>query len=546
MKNNSSKMKSFLGEEGVTIRKSIFIPMSLLLLTTVMMGIIAPKTLYNIQDSLIGFSIDNFGWLFMFLANGILFICLWLLFSKHGDIRLGGSKAKPTMSTWSWITLSICSGAAAELFLWGTSQPLLFYVQGLVERGISPLSETAAVYAIGETGFMWTFIPYACYTICGLAIGFAVHNMKLPYKISSALYPVFGKKINGNLASAVDLVSFFAMVGSVAAVVGICSMSISSALDMYFGIKETTLIVAGLLTIVYVYTSYTGVDKGINMMADINAKLYLAILVFTFVVGPTTFILNLGTQSFGFFLDNFFEMAHYLSPIDGSDYPRWWTLFCWTGWIGFAPMSGLFLARLSKGRTIKECVLVNMIVPGIFSFIWFCIFGGAAINLEMQGTGIGNFMIANGMETVVFEFFKYFPLSNVIIIIFIMGIFVSTVTMANASTVTVAALCVRSNKNGADEEPPKMMKIFWGLVMALIAIVNLLSGQAGEISGIDATKQITTLTGFPVAFIMIFMIYSFIKMLMNREQYDLIEYPETAFIDPDVMVEYESDMENVG
>lgn len=526
-------------ENGIRIRKGIFIPMSLLLLTTVILGLVMPKTLYNIQDSFIGFSIEYFGWFFMFLTNAILFICLWLIFSKYGNIRFGGKKARATMSTWSWITLSICSGAAAELFLWGTSQPLMFFIQGLPERGIAPLTEMAAAYAIGETAFMWTFIPYACYTICGLAIGFAVHNMKMPYKISSALYPVFGKKINGKLATAVDLISFFAMVGSVAAVVGICSMSIDSALSMYFGLGDTTLIVAGLLTAVYIYTSYTGVDKGINFMADVNAKLYLGILLFTLIAGPTTFIINLGTQSFGFFLDNFFEMSYYLSPVDGSTYPRWWTLFCWTGWVGFAPMSGLFLARLSKGRTMRECVLVNMIVPGIFAFVWFCIFGGTAIHLEMGGVGLGDFMLANGMETVVFEFFKSFPLSNIIILIFIVGIFVSTVTMANASTVTVASLSVKSSKNGAEEEPPKNMKIFWGLVMAFIAVVNLLSGKAGEISGIDATKQITTLTGFPVALVMIFLIYSFFKMIFKQEEYDLIDYPDTAFIDSEIRAENE-------
>ena len=505
------------------LRMSIFIPMSIIFLSAIVLGLVAPKAFYDVENAIVQFSFEWFGWLFQLSGNVFLGICLWLAFGKFGDIRLGGRDAKPTMSFWNWFAISLCAGIATGILFWGIAEPITHFMKPPKPLGLEPGSEAAAMFSMTQTFIHWTYLPYGMYALAGIGIAYATYNMNQEYQVSSILYPVFGEKIHGAVGSVVDNICLFAMAGGVAAVLGVATTQIGAGLEYVFGIKsDKTLwvIIVGAIVLSYVVSSYTGMDKGIRWLSDKNSKLFIGMLVFFFIFGAPKFILPFGTQSLGHFIQNFFERTLYTSPVDGHAWPRWWPIYYWAIWLAYAPLVGMFLARISKGRTVKQFMLVNLGIPATFGLLWFSVFGGNAINLQMSGIDIAGVIADKGLEVSVFEFLKHYPLTTVMSVLFMVAVFVSVVTLADSMTTTVSALSTTAH-NSAEVEPPTQVKFFWGGIMSSIAIINLLAGQEGQISGIDATKQIATVAGFPTLFLMFLIAFCVIKMFLQREKYDV-------------------------
>ena len=322
------------------------------------------------------------------------------------------------------------------------------------------------------------------------------------------------------------------MACAVAAVLGVGTMQIGSGLHILTGVTSGrflwTIIVA-IIVLTYVISSYTGLQRGIRFLSDQNTKIFLVLMGFIFIFGPTQFILKIGTESFGHFLDSFSKMSFFLSPIKESSWPRWWTVYYWAIWLAYAPLVGMFLARLVKGRTIRQFMLVNVVAPAMFGMVWFAVFGGSAINLQLNGGQVWDSIQNSGLEVSVFAFLENFPLSGLMSWILILAIYVSVVTMADSMTSTVSRLSTTAYKN-PEEEPPTKVKFFWGIVMSGMAIINILAPQ-GDISGIDATKQLATVAGLPILFAVIAMAIAGIKGIIQHEKYDLANNPETAELD---------------
>lgn len=521
-----------------SLRWSIFLPMSIIFLAAIITGVVAPEAFYNGENAIVQFAFKDFGWLFQISGNIFLFICLYLAFSKYGNIKLGGKDAKPTMSYWHWFAITLTAGIATGICFWGIAEPITHFMSPPDALGIKPGSEDAANFAMTTVFIHWTFIPYAMYTIAGIAISYAVHNMRLPYQVSSSLYPLFGKRVKGSVGAVVDNICMFAMAGGVAAVLGVGTMQMGSGMHILTGIKTGKALWIILLIVLvasYIFFSYTGITKGVKWLADKNSKIYLGLMVFILIFGPTTFILSMGTQGFGQFLQHFFERTHYLSPVAGSEWPRWWPIYYWAIWLAYAPLEGMFFALLCKGRTIKEFVVVNLIAPAVFGVIWFSIFGGAAIHLQMSGINLWQTIQKEGLEVSVFAFLQHYPLFKLIAWIFIITIFVSIVTLCDSMTTTVSALTTTAFDD-TTKEPPSVLKVYWGVVMAAMAIINLIC-SGGKISGIDATKQIATVAGFPILFFMLLMGYCAVIMIVKNEKYDVMYHPDTAVIDKELIVE---------
>ncbi|RKD32937.1 BCCT family transporter [Thermohalobacter berrensis] len=527
-----------------SLRLTIFIPMAVIFLAAIILGVVAPKAFYDVENAIVQFAFETFGWLFQICGNIFLFICLWVMVSRYGEIKLGGKEAKPIMSFWNWFAISLCAGIATGILFWGIAEPITHFMSPPEALGITPQSEEAAMFSMTTTFIHWTFIPYAMYGIAGLAIGFATFNMKLPYQVSSVLYPVFGKHTKGIVGEIVDNICLFAMAGGVAAILGVGTMQIGSGLNTLAGIptgKTLWTIIVGLIVVTYIFSSYTGLNRGIRWLSDKNSKLFIAIMLFVFFLGPTKFILSLGTQSTGHFIQNFFVRTHYLSPIEGSAWPRWWPIYYWAIWLAYAPLTGMFLARISKGRTLRQFMLVNLILPATFGLIWFSVFGGSAIHLQLNGGQLWEAIQKSGLEISVFAFFENFPLSKLISWVFILAIYISIVTLADSMTTTVSSLSTTAYNN-AEVEPPTKVKIFWGIVMSSMAIINLIAGKAGKISGIDATKQIATVAGFPILFFMLLLAFCVIKMLVKHKEYDIVNHPDTAYIEEEMLEKNQADI----
>lgn len=505
------------------IRKSIMIPMTLIFFLVIILGVVKPDTLYNIENDIVTFATKSFGWLFQLSAVLFLFICIWIIFSKYGSIRLGGDDAKPTMSYWNWFCISLTAGIGTGILFWGIAEPITHFMNPPKALGIIPGSEAAAMFSMNTSFTHWTFYPYSMYAISGVCIAFAIYNMKLPCRVSSVLYPLFNKKVSYGVESLVDNICLFAMAGGVAAILGVGTMQISKGLNIILGVpnnKFTWIIIVTIIVITYIVSSITGIDKGIKWISDKNTKLFIGLMVFVFILGPTSFILSLGTQSIGNFASNFLQISTYLSPIDGSDWPRWWPIYYWAIWLAYAPLNGMFFAMISKGRTIREFMVMNLIIPALFGMLWFIIFGGAAIHQQLSYGQLWAEIQNSGMEVSLFAFLTKYPFTKILSIFFILAIFISIVTMCDSVTTTVSTLSIKTYKDEKIKTPYKI-NIFWGILMASMAIVNLICA-GGKISGIDATKQIATVAGFPILFFMLTLAFCLIKMLVKHKEYDVV------------------------
>ncbi|MDM5225997.1 BCCT family transporter [Cytobacillus sp. NJ13] len=500
------------------MRVSILLPMTVIFFFIIFFGLVTPEAFYNAENAIVGFASKNFGWLFQLSGVVFLFICIYLSFSKYGKVKLGGKDAKPELSNWSWFSITLCAGIGTGILFYGIAEPVTHFMDPPKELGLEPGSEVAATFSLAQTFIHYTFIPYAMYSIIGIGIAFAMFNLKLPYRISSVLFPLFGNKVKGWIGDVIDNLCIFALVGGVAASLGMGVTQIGSGLNIVTGIptgKGLWLFLLLLIVLTYVISSYTGLHKGIRILSDLNTKLFLALILFLLIFGPTAFILSLGTQSTGHFLQSFFERTLYTSPIDGSEWPRWWPIFYWAVWLAYAPLIGMFIAKISKGRTIKQFMIVNILLPAVFGIVWFSVYGGAAIHLELNGGGIWESIQTSGLEVSLFAFLENFPFTTFMSIVFLIGISISFITLADSMTSTISAL---SMKNLAeDQEAPGRVKILWGIIMAAITFTNLIA-PAGKITAIDATKLIATAAGFPLLFFMFIVAFSTVKMITNYEK----------------------------
>lgn len=533
----SSKVKSL---EKVGVRKIVFVPMVIIYVAIIVLGLVSPSSFATGESTIVNFAGEWFGWLYDLVAISMMAICIWMLFSKkYGDIKLGGKDAKPTMSKWSWFVISLCGGIATGIVFWGIAEPITHLMSPIPGFGYEPQSKEGALYALSTCYLHWGPALYAFYCVAGIGIGYAVYNMKLPYRVSSCLYPVLGDKVNGLAGDIVDILCLFGLAGGVSASLGVASMQLGSGMNLLFGIEPSTIVWGIiLLTIVvtFIISSYTGIDKGVRFLSDKNAKLYIGLLIFVLIFGNTKYILNMTVESMGFHLDNYFTQATYLGTFEGDKWPVWWTINYWSFMIAYTPLIGMFLAKIAVGRTLKEFTLFNFLLPGMFGVIWFGIFGSESIFLQMNGGGIWESIQSGGLESSIFAFFENFPFSKLLSALFMITAFLSVVTLADSMTTTVSSLSINS-KTSSSEEPPKKIKMFWGIVMSSLAFVNIATaGKVGEVSGIDATKQLAIVSAFPLLFVVALMVFCTVKMLIKSKEYDVVDNPDTAIVDRNLIV----------
>jgi len=514
------------------IRWEIFAPMLLLITACVIAAVTIPQAFFNMENAIVESAIQNFGWLFDLFGMCAVLLCFYLMFSKYGDVRLGGPEAKVEFTTWNWFVLTLKCGIAIGILFWGIAEPLYHFCTPPKVLGIEPYSEAAGIFALSTATLHWTLTPYAMYTLAGLAVALAHYNLKLPYTQGATLYPIFKKHSFGTVGIVLDNLCLFAIVGGVAAITGVLAMQIGSGLHILTGIETGPFIWIAVIivaTIASVSLSVSGIKKAMSWMAKQNTKIFLGLMVFVLVFGPTAFIMKLGTQSLGDYLTHFFSKSLFLSPIDNSDWPRWWTIYYWAIWLAFAPMSGMFFARIAYGRTIKEFILCNLVATSLFGMVWFWIYGGSAVFFEMQNHNLWSVIQSpqGGLEASLFAYLQNLPFSTVLSWVMLGTIMTSFSTMTDSMTTTVAAMNTTGNTK-ADPEPPYYMKIIWGVLMGGMALITLTAGSGGKISGIDATKMIATVAGIPILFYAIAQTYSIFAILFNPEKYDVTYYPDSA------------------
>lgn len=353
------------------------------------------------------------------------------------------------------------------------------------------------------------------YTLCGLAVAYMYFNRKKELGIAATLQPLFGDRVKGKKVSAIiDTMSLLAIALGLTSGLTACITLLTSGLNYKYKLPLNLPLFVGLgVLIIVLFTSsaYIGLDKGLAKVGSLNAWFYYGILILLFVAGPTLFILRNGTAGMAEWLQNFWGWG--LDPIDigGAPLVQSWTLFDWAVWIAYAPVMGIFLAQISRGRTIREFILVNMVLPSIFGIVWFTVWGNSALQMQMDGViNLVEVIKNNSAVTALWAFLDQLPfgLGTIIIPINFLIILISFVTAADATSTTVASMCVKDLPIGA--EAPPMLKVLWGVVIGSIAIVMAIFG--GGAQGVQGVKSLATAGGFFVLFIFLLQIVSVIKM----------------------------------
>ncbi|HCT92361.1 MAG TPA: BCCT transporter [Lachnospiraceae bacterium] len=481
-------------------------------------------------NAIVYFLCDNLGWLLNLLTLMCFIFALYFLFSKYGKIRLGGPDAKPEFKTFTWWGMSVCAGMGMGIVFWPAAEVIEYTYNPAVGAGLEAGSHPALIWAEAQTMNHWVITLYAVYVAAGIVAAYVYHNMKQPFSISATLYPLAGKKVY-KFRSILDGIVTFAIVGGVAGSFGYGVLQVSDGLGQLFGVPNTAVtwvIIAVVIAAVYIVSSVSGLKKGIQWLGDNNAKLFILLLVFVAVFGPTIFSCNLGTEAAGDLVVNFFKYITFTEPRLGADkWSVWWNWLWYIDYFIFAPTTAFFLARLAKGRTLRQFIVVNMVAPGVFCMIWTWLFGGLAAHAQISGAvDLYAVIQEKGYEAVMLTLFETLPLATIMKAIMLVIVVISFITLANAITSTVAKMSLKNTTREDDEEDaPKGIQIYWGILMLAVTILFILFG------GLDGAKAVKLLVGFPVVILESIVILGFWRMFIKKK------YVEAAEMEPEAVLE---------
>ncbi|MEG0377523.1 MAG: BCCT family transporter [Eubacterium sp.] len=498
----------------------VLFPSGGLLVLFVLIACIAPAGFAKGADAALNFVLKNFTWFISVAAFAMVIFCLWAGFSKVGKIRLGGPNAKPTMNKFVWFAIALTSGIAVGINYYGVYEPINFVYNPPAFLGVEPMSSGAILGALKYTFLHWCLHPYAIYTTAGLCVVFLIYNAKKDYRVCTALYPLLGDKIYGGVGNAIDSLVIFAIIGGIATSLGFATLQIARGLDIIMGFESSMmnwLIIMALITVFYVASSISGLHKGITYVSNINTILYFFVLIFSFIVVDPMGITELTITAIGQYMSEFINLSLFLDPIERTGWVGANNIFFITWWMVFAPLIGLFLVKLAYGRTIREFVVVNLIAPVIFSFVWFGVFGGGSMLLEkFQGTNIGTAIEQIGSDMALYAFFNELPWSGIMNVVALVIVVLSFVTLAESMTLSISAMTLKQFKEETGEaSPPKSINIFWGLMMAVTAYVLLIAGGTG------ALQTSVIVCGLPITLLMVFMMAAFYKSMKHLDQFDV-------------------------
>ena len=469
-------------------------------------GALAPNHLASITVGAQTALLDSFGWLYVLAASGFLICALCLIFSRWGDILLGPDGAKPEFPLLTWFAMLFCAGMGIGLVFWGVAEPTSHFHDPPIGEGGTP---QAARLALQYSFFHWGLHPWGIYTMVGLALAYFQFRKGTPGLFSLGCRPVLGSHAAGPMGTTVDVIAVFATVFGVATSLGFGAVQISGGLSYVFEVSNTLttqLIIIAIVTVLFMLSAQTGLQRGIKYLSNLNMILALTLLFFLLFLGPTHFIMNLFPSTLGHYIQNLPTMSLNLAPFRDSTWIHNWTLFYWAWWIAWAPFVGTFIARISKGRTVRQFVLGVLLVPSLFCAFWFTVFGGTGISLELfQDTPLKAVMEKQGIEVLLFTVLEHYPMGTVmsLITIFLIGTFF--ITSADSATFVLGSLTTNGSLN-----PPNRIKFTWGIIQSLSAAILLWSG------GLKGLQTGAILAAFPFVFVIILLIISLLKSFQEE------------------------------
>ncbi|HDJ7520174.1 BCCT family transporter [Staphylococcus aureus] len=466
---------------------------------------------------------DSIGSIYLFMGLAIFCFVMYIAFGKYGNVTLGKASDKPEFNTFTWGAMLFCAGIGSDILYWGVIE-WAFYYQ-VPPNGAKSMSDEALQYATQYGMFHWGPIAWAIYVLPALPIGYLVFVKKQPvYKISQACRPILKGQTDKFVGKVVDILFIFGLLGGAATSLALGVPLISAGIERLTGLDGKNMILRSAIlltiTVIFAISSYTGLKKGIQKLSDINVWLSFVLLAFIFIIGPTVFIMETTVTGFGNMLRGFFHMATWLEPFGGikgrkeTNFPQDWTIFYWSWWLVYAPFIGLFIARISKGRRLKEVVLGTIIYGTLGCVLFFGIFGNYAVYLQISGQfNVTQYLNTHGTEATIIEVVHHLPFPSLMIVLFLVSAFLFLATTFDSGSYILAA----ASQKKVVGEPLRANRLFWAFALCLLPFSLMLVG--GE-RALEVLKTASILASVPLIVIFIFMMISFL-IILGRDRIKL-------------------------
>lgn len=488
-------------------------------------GIVGNESFTEFAGFLFSFLTTNFAWLYLLVMLSFVIFAIAVACSKFGKIKLGPDDSKPEYSTMSWFAMLFGCGMGVGLVFWGIAEPISHYVGPMA--GIEPSSPAAAQFAMSASFMHWGLHPWAGYVVVGLALAYLQFRKGKPALISSALEPLIGEKnAKGALGKVVDVLSIFATVAGVVTSLGLGVLQINAGINYLFGVPidlTIQIIIIAIISVIYIGSSVVGIEKGIKVIGDLNLWIAIGVLLACFIVGPKVDVLNNLVGGLGDYFGTFFQSSLGMTAYGDNSWMLGWRVFYWAWWIAWAPFVGVFIARISKGRTVREFVTGVLLVPAVASILWFAVLGSMGLTAAETGVLTADQVagVAASPETGLFLVLSKYPIGIIISVVVLFLICTFFITSANSGTFVLGMLSSNGNLN-----PSSAKKILWGVVQSVLAVALLMAG------GLKPLQTISIAAAFLFIFIMIAMMFSVIKALSKDKETPNVGDPD--FVpDPD-------------
>lgn len=478
------------------VNRPVFIASALLIVGFIIFGSLFGELAGEVFNQLQSFITHRFRWLFIILMNVAVVFSLYIALSRYGDIRLGHQTEHPEYSLLSWFGMLFSAGIGIGLLYWGTAEPLYHFMSPPMGQ-----AETveAAKQAMSISFLHWGIHAWALYCVVALSLAYFHYRRGLPLSIRSVLYPLIGQKIYGKWGHVVDTLAVFGTMFGVVTSLGLGAMQINAGFSNVFGIPNNVpvqLCLIAIITAMATLSVMMGLDKGIKRLSDINIVLTVLLLGFMLLFGPTQFIIDSFIENIGNYVSQLIPLGFWSEAYSNTDWQANWTIFYWAWWVSWSPFVGIFVARISRGRTIREFIFGVLFIPMLLLFFWFTTFGGSAVHMELMG----NYGLIEAVKadygSAIFKLIEYYPLTKPLTLVIVVMIMLWFVTSSDSASLVIDMLTA-----GGDTNPPKIQRLFWAVSQGVIAAVLLVAG------GLSALQAVAIIAGFPFAIVVFVMMY---------------------------------------
>ncbi|WP_102958626.1 BCCT family transporter [Mangrovicella endophytica] len=484
-----------------TINKPVFFFSSAIIIALVMIGVLFPADAERIFATAQGFVLDTFGWFYLLSVGIFVFVVLFLAVSRYGRLKLGPDDSEPDYSYLSWLAMLFAAGMGIGLMFYAVAEPILHYS---VPPEAEPGSFDAARQAMSIVFFHWGIHAWAIYAVVGLSLAYFSFRYNLPLTIRSGFYPLIRERIRGPIGDAVDIFAICGTLFGIATSLGLGVLQINAGLNYLLDIPQTAAVQVGLILVVTCLATLSvvsGLDVGIRRLSEGNLILAVLLMLFVLIVGPTEFIFRAFVQNVGTYLDQFIERTFRLYAYEPRDWISNWTLFYWAWWISWSPFVGMFIARISRGRTVREFVVGVLFVPSAFTFFWMTVFGNTAISLDMgSSAGAISRAVSADISVALFQFFEYLPWSAVTSALGVLLVAVFFVTSSDSGSMVVDTIA-----SGGTAETPLWQRIYWCSLEGIVAALLLLAG------GLTALQTMTLISALPFTIILLLLAFGLVR-----------------------------------